>query len=1311
MAFHTTKILIEPLSTTAKLLTPLEMSNHSVYISPIILDQLRHLEMSDSFDMSKSTFVAGGGFSDVYKAEHHFPGRPTSRAIAIKKLRFYLKEDITMLFEKEIIVWSRLQHANIVPLLGYTFDINTGYPLLISEWMENGSAWVYINCNPNYDALKLICDIAKGLAYLHDKKIVHSDIKTDNVLISSSGTAMICDFGLARAITSSKSFMTNSSGNKGTVRYLAYELVALPDEYSIHTTASDVWAFGMVVYELVTRKRAYGEKSEYQVLGAIFRQETPIKPTFDQLIHQVADNFVFQNLVEICSSCWEFEPQKRFNMTEILILLSFLCNPSISESISTLDFPPVDSNQRIELIIKNAKLLNSTEFHSSILESVFRCGDWTTHTFRGVFSLIFFSKSPLSDLDIDAILELETDTTSSLLACLQPLVKHEKGKLIEIQDAFLYDYLVSCKEYRWYIDAEVQKAYIASRCLERMGGLLRHNICDIPSSYVLNSDVPDLDNRVTRCIPPLLKYICCNWAHHLRDVPYSQDLCSQLRSFAHNQLLFWFEILSLTDTFDDHVGPALLLSVDWVGNNDPELSSFLRDAYRLASIYSEPISKSRVQIYDSLLPLTRDNSPMSMHYSKYASNKFQVEYIGRKQRVECIKTIQVSREWVREILPQRIVLFSPDGTRLLTNTSFGVCVYEATSGKLIAGPLAEVDGTSVLSATYSSDGRYIVVASEDYVIRKWDTFTNCLVWETEIDGGQIDLSRVMSAEFSPDAKSVVFGDYQRSIWVWNVETGNQDGETLKGHTGSVNCLSFSSEGRYLASGSDDATVIIWDMDRREVKTRPLKKHTESVTAVNFSPSGKNVVSGSKDATVLVWNAFNGDVLREIKCEDVVYSVTYSPDELLLLAGGYKWMSMWDVADATAASKVFQADMPNWSVSFSSDSNRFVSASSWVCRGDNDSDEQFVDGKIQTWDATWSVNETKLTFEEKSEILSITLSPSGRFTVTVPREDINNYLWCVLSGEIVKTKKNSSSTSSVSFSPINDQLIAFGSYDGTVEVWDVTHDKSVTNRNHKGKITSLAFSPSDGMHLASCSWDKTICIWNVERRELAIGPLTGHEDQVLAVAYSPDGTKLVSGSEDKTVRIWDSVTGDLLSTLDGHSQWVQTVAYSFDGSHIVSGSGDKTILVWNAQSGEIVGEPITGHSNWVSSVCFSPDGKRVLSGSEDNTASVWDAVTGQPLFPPFRGHTEPVRTVFFFPDGRRFATGSRDGAIRIWTLDTTQNDTDWDLRDDNWIVNKNGKLMMWIPTDLRTRLYSPRCTSILNRSYRLKLKLNTEWNIS
>ena len=698
---------------------------------------------------------------------------------------------------------------------------------------------------------------------------------------------------------------------------------------------------------------------------------------------------------------------------------------------------------------------------------------------------------------------------------------------------------------------------------------------------------------------------------------------------------------------------------------------------------------------------------MSLRYEKYASNKFQVEYIGRKQRNECIKTIQVSREWIQETAPRDIVLFSPDGTRLLTNSERGICVWGATSGELIAGPLAGDHESDALSATYSSDGRHIIIASRDGIIREWDALTNCLVWERKIDEGQIDLSRVMSVEFSPDAKLLVLGDNQGSIWVWKVDTGDRDGETLKGHTSSVICLSFSFDGRYLASGSKDKTIIIWDMNKREKKTGPFKKYNRRVTAVSFSPSGNSVVSGSSDGAVFVWNVFNGEVLREIKCEGEVYSVTSSPNGHLLLAGGLGWMSMWNVVDVTTGSKVFQVEGSIWRVSFSSDSNRFVSASGWTYYGKHDSKIQVVERRIQTWDATWSVNETKLTSEEKGRIWTIALSPSGKFIVTVPWGVENIYLWDVLNGEIVKTKKTGGLVNSVSFSPINDQLIAFGSNDGKVRVWDVTHDKSVTIGNHKDLVSSVAFSPSDETYVASGSYDKTICIWDVGNRKLGVGPLTGHEDYVRAVAYSPDGTRLVSGSSDETVRIWNSETGQLLSTFNGHSELVYSVAYSSDGSHIVSGSGNKIILVWNVQSGEIVGEPITGHGDWVSSVCFSPDGKRILSGSRDNTARIWDAFTGQPLFPSFRGHTEVVRTVCFFPDGRHFATGSYDGAIRIWTLDTTPNDTNWELRDDNWIVDKNGELMMWIPTDLHARLYSHRCTSILKRSYCLKLKLGNE----
>ena len=145
------------------------------------------------------------------------------------------------------------------------------------------------------------------------------------------------------------------------------------------------------------------------------------------------------------------------------------------------------------------------------------------------------------------------------------MVVYEPGNPITIRHASFYDYLVSCKGMPWYIDPDVQKTYIASQCLERMGDLLRYNISNIPSSFVFNTDVPDIDNLVTRYIPPFLKYICCNWVYHLQDVPYSQELYCQLQSFVYNQLLFWFEVLSLTNTFNDHVGPTLLFAIHWVG--------------------------------------------------------------------------------------------------------------------------------------------------------------------------------------------------------------------------------------------------------------------------------------------------------------------------------------------------------------------------------------------------------------------------------------------------------------------------------------------------------------------------------------------------------------------------------------------------------------------------------------------------------------------------------------------------------------------------------------------------------------------------
>ena len=158
------------------------------------------------------------------------------------------------------------------------------------------------------------------------------------------------------------------------------------------------------------------------------------------------------------------------------------------------------------------------------------------------------------------------------------------------------------------------------------------------------------------------------------------------------------------------------------------------------------------------------------------------------------------------------------------------------------------------------------------------------------------------------------------------------------------------------------------------------------------------------------------------------------------------------------------------------------------------------------------------------------------------------------------------------------------------------------------------------------------------------PQLGHSDRVESVSYSPIGGRIVTGSADNTVRIWDADTGDVVATITGHEHAILSVSYSPDGSHIASGSRDGTMRLWNAETGHAV--KIIRTRGAVMSVAYSPDGHRIATGSTDGTVRVWSALTHKSVT-TIKGHVGAVTSVVYRPDGHRIATGSADGTVRIW----------------------------------------------------------------
>jgi WD40 repeat protein len=296
-----------------------------------------------------------------------------------------------------------------------------------------------------------------------------------------------------------------------------------------------------------------------------------------------------------------------------------------------------------------------------------------------------------------------------------------------------------------------------------------------------------------------------------------------------------------------------------------------------------------------------------------------------------------------------------------------------------------------------------------------------------------------------------------------------------------------------------------------------------------------------------------------------------------------------------------------------------------------------------WTATLQVLEG-----HTSCVVSVIFSPDGS-QLASSSKDGTVRLWSARTGDQLAVFKSGSGSvaSPVAFSPDGTRIMSGVFYDGTLRLWDTrTHDALPFLRSRRRNVDFVAFTPTDSPISVH---DSTVCVWHLDASPKTRTVLKGHKHDITALAFSPDGCYIVSGSYDCMVRLWDFETGTLLATFRGHSGSVLSVSFSPVEDLLVSSSEDRTIRIWNTRIGEVM-SVLRGHSQKVTSVAFSPHGRQVVSGSDDKTVRVWDVHSSEQLA-VLQGHKSAVTSVLFSPNvaQNRVVSSSHDGTIRVWDM--------------------------------------------------------------
>jgi WD40 repeat protein/thymidylate kinase len=613
------------------------------------------------------------------------------------------------------------------------------------------------------------------------------------------------------------------------------------------------------------------------------------------------------------------------------------------------------------------------------------------------------------------------------------------------------------------------------------------------------------------------------------------------------------------------------------------------------------------------------------------------------------------------------VAFQPTGELWVAGIRNGVLgLWRTVEGQLSDAFQREGNLRSLLA--FSPYGEFLATTTHDNRINVWSTTSGeCL---QTLAGQQ---RTIYTMALSADGTRLATWGNDRTVCLWDLRTGRCV-QQLPGYTQGVDALAFSPDGQLLATGSGDGLIQLWDTQAlaeagRRVAAWPA--HQQPLGALAFSPDGRWLASGSHSGEIQLWEigAISAEQRQERsekaaalpyragpRCQghtSIIRALLFLPTTepaayLLASASADRTARLWSLTGQLRYTLLGHTNAI-YSLSASPDGRQLASAG--------------ADKQIFLWDvATGQALHSQQAY--RSALQCLTFSPDGQMVASGGADHIVR-LWQV-DAETSQLRHalrgHTHFIIRVAFSP-DGQIIASSDADRTIRLWDRTTGQALqTLREHQGSVRALAFAPTpshfgqDVALLASAGADRIIRLWLVAIRSRGEArcrqQLIGHEDEILALTFDPQGRHLISGCADGTIRIWDVQSGATIHRLTGHTAPVTAIAINPADGTIASSCFDQTIRLWDQRTGACL-HVVRGAQIGAYAVAFSPDGQYLAYTGNDLAIYLWPWRTyaaAQAVPPdPLRGHVSTVYDLSFSPTTGHLASCSIDGRLRLWDV--------------------------------------------------------------